>query len=357
MNFNKEVAELRKYRGPATDFLDKLLKLQILLAEVDAGAIVKVSAGGSSVLSISVESDNEPEWLSAGIQQASQSLRLGEVLFLSLGGGQKHGVFIIPFPDTSRGTVSILTGETSHDLEKLKHGMLALSFSLLDNFEARMTLIQRKAAQERIHSALDMELTVNRQKNYKSFCYELCNELAAKWNCSRVSLGYISKDEIRLKFMSHSEKFSRKVDIVSDLEEAMEECTDQDKELIYPPIDGARYIYRQLEIFSEKHDKTAIMAIPFHHSGEVEGVLMLERKSDNKFSQEDLETLRLLVDLISPRMLDLEKYAGWLHKGIELFKSPFKLLVGRQHMLIKLGAALLIGLTVFSLYSRRRLQY
>jgi multidrug resistance efflux pump len=89
------------------------------------------------------------------------------------------------------------------------------------------------------------------------------------------------------------------------------------------------------------------MAIPFHHSGEVEGVLMLERKSDNKFTQEDLETLRLLVDLVSPRMLDLEKYASWLHKGIELCKSPFKLLVGRQHMLIKLSVALIIGLTVF----------
>ncbi len=347
MNFTNEVTELRKYRGPATHFLKKLLKLQTHLADADAGAIVKIAEGKSSVLTMSVETENEPQWLKAGIQQAPQSLRRGEVLFLSLGGGQKHGVFIIPFPDTSRGTVTILTGKASLDIEKMKSGIMALSFALLDNFEARMTLKQRKLAQERIHHALDIDLIVNRKKDFQSYSLELCNEIAAKWNCSRVSLGFISKGRIHLKFMSHSEKFSRKMKIVNDLEEAMEECADQDRELIFPPIEGARYIYRQLEKFSQENDKTAILAIPFHHSGEVEGVLMLERKSDTEFTQDDLETLRLIADLVCPRMLDLEKYASWIHKGVELAKRPFKLITGRQHTLIKLIALILISLTVY----------
>ena len=195
MNFTNEVTELRKYRGPATHFLKKLLKLQTHLAEADAGAIVKIAEGKSSVLTMSVESEHEPQWLKAGIQQAPQSLRRGEVLFLSLGGGQKHGVFIIPFPDTSRGTVTILTGKASLDIERMKSGIMALSFALLDNFEARMTLKQRKLAQERIHHALDIDLIVNRKKDFHSYSLELCNEIAAKWNCSRVSLGFISKGQ------------------------------------------------------------------------------------------------------------------------------------------------------------------
>ena len=352
MNINKEVADLRKFRGPATGFLKKMLGLQIHIAGADAGAILKISEGKHHLLAISTDSDNEPEWLKAGVQQAPQSLRRGEPLFLSLGGGQKHGIFIVPFPDTSRGTVSILTGKSSMKLEKLHNGVLLLPFGLLDNYEARMTLKQRKAAQDRIHAALDMEVTVNRKGDYQSYCLELCNEIAAKWNCSRVSLGFVSKGRMKLAFMSHSEKFSAKMKIVKDLEDAMEECADQDRELIFPPIEGARYIYRQLELFSQEHDRTAILTIPIHHSSEVEGVLMLERKADNEFTQEDLETLRLIVDLISPRLLDLEKYSSWIHKGIEVSKRPFKFLASRENTLLKLIALIFISVVIFLCVAR-----
>ena len=346
MNFNKEVTELRKYRGTAADFLEQLLNVQILSSGADAGAIVKLSNGGVRVLTISVESEQQPEWLTAGIEQAPQSLRRGEMLFLSLGAGQKHGVFVIPFPDTSRGSLTILTGSPSLN-KKLNNGLMGLTFGMLDNFEARMTLKHRQAAQARIHQALDIELTVNRKKDFHSYCLELCNELAAKWNCSRVSLGFIVKDRVRLRFMSHTEKFSHKAPHVHDLEEAMEESADQDRELIFPPIDGARYIYRQLESFSKEHDHTALLAIPFHHASQVEGVLFLERKNDNPFLQDDLETLRLVADLTSPRMLDLERYASWVHKSVELAKSPFKLLMDRQNTLIKLLVLVFVGLIVF----------
>ena len=352
MNINKEVADLRKFRGPATGFLKKMLGLQIHIAGADAGAILKISEGKHHLLAISTDSDNEPEWLKAGVQQAPQSLRRGEPLFLSLGGGQKHGIFIVPFPDTSRGTVSILTGKSSMKLEKLHNGVLLLPFGLLDNYEARMTLKQRRAAQDRIHAALDMEVTVNRKGDYQSYCLELCNEIAAKWNCSRVSLGFVSKGRMKLAFMSHSEKFSAKMKIVKDLEDAMEECADQDRELIFPPIEGARYIYRQLELFSHEHDRTAILTIPIHHSSEVEGVLMLERKADNEFTQEDLETLRLIVDLISPRLLDLEKYSSWIHKGIEVSKRPFKFLASRENTLLKLIALIFISVVIFLCVAR-----
>ncbi|MCM8536986.1 MAG: efflux RND transporter periplasmic adaptor subunit [Lentisphaeraceae bacterium] len=352
MNISKEVAELRKYRGAASNFLQKLLSLQIHLAEADAGVIIKLANGKPHILASSVDVAHKPEWLTAGIEQSPKSLRTGEPVFVSLGGGQKHAVVVVPFPDTSRGTLTILTGKVSLEFEKMKSGVLSLPFALLDNYEARMTLKQRKAAQDRIHQALDMELVVNRKSDYQAFCLELCNEVAAGWNCSRVSIGLVVKGGIKLKFMSHSEKFSRKMKIVRDLESAMEECADQDRELVYPPISGARYIYRQLEVFSVENDNTAIITIPFHHSGEVEGVLMLERKKQNEFSQEDLETLRLIADLISPRLLDLEKHNSWLHRTAEVCKRPLKILVSRQNTFAKLMFFLAVCLTAFLTFAR-----
>ena len=46
-------------------------------------------------------------------------------------------------------------------------------------------------------------------------------------------------------------------------------------------------------------------------------------------------------------MLDLERYASWVHKSVELAKSPFKLLMDRQNTLIKLLVLVFVGLIVF----------
>ena len=347
MSLGADVTAVRKFRGPATEFLKHLLLLQIKMTHADAGAIIKIAEGKHYTLASSTESDTDPEWLIAAAQQTPQSLRRNEPVFLTLGAGQKHSICIIPFPDTARGTATVLTGSFKPDFYNKNSNYFNLAHGLLDNYEARMTLRQRQLAQKRIHNALDLNLTVNRKKRFKEFCTELCNELGSRWNCSRVSLGFAYKDHIKVEFISNIEKFSRKMKIVRDLEEAMDECADQDKELIFPPVSGARYIYRQLEIFSREHDQVNVLTIPIHHGSSVQGVILMERNIDDKFTQDDLETLRLAIDLISPRLLDLENYGGWVHRGIEAVKRPARLFLGRENTLIKLISILVISIILY----------
>lgn len=347
MSLSAEVTEVRKFRGPATEFLNKLLMLQIRITHADAGAIIKLSEGKHFILAESNPSDSEPEWLTAAAQKAPQSLRKNEPVFLTLGGGQQHSVCVIPFPDTSRGTVTVITGSFKPDFFIKNYTYFSMAHGLLDNYEARMTLKQRQVAQQRIHNALDLSLVVNRKKRFKEFCVELCNELASRWECTRVSLGFANRDRMKVEFVSNIDKFSQKMKIIRDLQEAMDECADQDKELIYPPVEGARYIYRQLEIFSRDHDKINILVIPIHHGSSVEGVMLMERNPNDKFTQDDLETIRLAIDMVSPRLLDLEKYDGWVHRSFEAVKRPFRLILGRDHTLAKLVAMILIALILF----------
>ena len=65
-----------------------------------------------------------------------------------------------------------------------------------------------------------------------------CNEIAARWQADRVGLGFLKGRYVQLKALSHTEKFSRKMKLVQDIEAAMEECLDQDVEIIYPPAAG-----------------------------------------------------------------------------------------------------------------------
>jgi hypothetical protein len=347
MNLSGEIEEVRKFRGPATRFLSKLLQLQIHLSGADAGAIIKISDGKSHILATSSEFEEEPEWFKGGRQQVAQALRRSDAVFISLGAGQKHGVLVVPFPDTSRGTATILTGGKGFSAESLSNGAVNLTFSLLDNYEARMTLKQRKSAVDRIHDALDLQLTVNRKDKFPIFCTELCTETAGRWNCSRASLGFIRRGNIKLKYMSNSEQFSRKMKIVSDIEEAMEECADQDLEIIYPPIEGARYIYRQNESFSVEHDRVCTIALPLRYNGEVDGVLLLERPHDMPFLPEELETLRLAIDIVTPRLIDLEKRNHWLNRSMEVARYPLKAILGKTHMVQKMAFIAIIGLILW----------
>ena len=140
MSSQEEINELRSYRGSASEFLLKLLQLQVSVSGADAGAIVKISEGRGHVLAASADFNNQPDWLKAGIAQAPQALRTSRLVQLSLGGGQKHGVYIIPFPDTRRGTVAVLTASNDIDMFRITGGPLGMTFSLMDNYEAHMTI-------------------------------------------------------------------------------------------------------------------------------------------------------------------------------------------------------------------------
>ena len=62
-----------------------------------------------------------------------------------------------------------------------------------------------------------------------------CNELASRWNCDRTALGVLKGRYVHLKGLSHTEKFSRKMQLAQSIEAAMEECLDQDIEVMHPP--------------------------------------------------------------------------------------------------------------------------
>ena len=79
---------------------------------------------------------------------------------------------------------------------------------------------------------------VNRHRRFGSTAMALCNEAAAQWRCDRASLGMLKGRYVQVKALSHAENFSRKMQVVQDLEAAMEECLDQDGEIIHPARAG-----------------------------------------------------------------------------------------------------------------------
>ena len=88
---------------------------------------------------------------------------------------------------------------------------------------------------ERLKSALETLSAANGPAHFIAAAMSLCNELASRWKAERVGIGLLKGRYVRLRALSHTEKITRNMQLVQDIESAMEECLDQDVEILFPP--------------------------------------------------------------------------------------------------------------------------
>ena len=189
--------------------------------------------------------------------------------------------------------------------------------------------------------ALDLMVLLNTEKRYMAAAMTFCNELASRFHCDRVSLGWIKGAYVRLQAMSHMEKFEKKMDAVQRLEAAMEEAFDQDEEILWPRPEGGFFVARDHEAFSREQGSGYIVSIPVRLDDSPVGVVTCERSKD-PFSEEEIRGLRLLCDQSVRRLGDLKKYDRWFGAKMATWVGEsLSGLLGVEHTFAKL-----MGLTV-----------
>ena len=124
---------------------------------------------------------------------------------------------------------------------------------------------------------LDVMLSMNEHAGFLGVAMALCNELACRFGSSRVSLGWKEGEYIRLQALSNTEKFDRKMVIVQALEVLMEECMDQDEELLLPEPEGSTAVLREHKNFAARQGVMNIVSLPLRLEQSVVAVLTCER--------------------------------------------------------------------------------
>jgi hypothetical protein len=230
---------------------------------------------------------------------------------------------------------------------------LELTAGLLGNFEKRLTLQSKQAGLSRLQKAMETLSAINRQKRFMSTVMAFCNETSSQWQCERVSIGFLKGRYVRLKAMSHTEHFSRKMKVVQDIESAMEECLDQDCEVLYPATQDATYISRAADELSKNYGPLTVLSVPFRWDGEVRAVLTLERESDKPFTLEEIEVIRLACELCTARLWELYEHDRWIGgKVAAKIRSGLALLIGPRYTWMKLLGILICGLIVFLIFAK-----
>jgi len=203
--------------------------------------------------------------------------------------------------------------------------------------------------------ALEVLAVLNQHGRFLAVAMALVNELCARFQASRVSLGWVREPHIRLAAMSHTDRFEVNLDHSKALEAAMEECLDADQEVAWPPPagqEGGGAVCRQHEALARRKGLTAVLSLPLRVEDSVRAVLTLERSEGASFSAQDILFLQLVLSQSARRLTELQRHDRWI--GARLFQEAeewLKKLRGPEYTLAKAAAAtVLLGSLFLFLY-------
>ena len=221
----------------------------------------------------------------------------------------------------------------------------------------QLHLAGRQAASDvqKFSGVLDLLVPVNEATQFFSAALAFCNGIATHFRCDRASLGWLEKGFVHLRSISRMEHFDRRMAAAQALETVMEECLDQDVEILWPQPDGASVVTRDHEKFSSEQKSGNLCSVPLRLDGRAIAVLTCER-NDAAFTEAELQQMRLCADQVARRLEELRKDERWFgaHWADEA-RERLKKLLGPEHTWRK--AAAIAGTLVFAALFLVRVNY
>ena len=213
--------------------------------------------------------------------------------------------------------------------------------------ESQDRLLDRsRAALDLLGGALDHE-------HFDAAAMATVTGLALRSKCSRVSLGFLGKNTVSVKVISHTAQFGHQMNLVSCLGAAMDEALDQRCLILYPErADELIATSAHAELSRVQHDGQ-ILTIPLLVGERFVGALTFERPTGLPFEPETVELLELVTSVVGPVLEDKRQNDRWLISKIaESLRGQVVRLFGPGHLLRKLIAAAAIAAALFLTFAK-----
>lgn len=140
----------------------------------------------------------------------------------------------------------------------------------------------------------------------KAMASLMVDELRRRFGCTRVSMGLINADRVRVFAIAGSDDLDRHAPAVEALEAVMEETALQDTEVIYPAPEAIeadpaqRRVIQEHARLSESFGPSSIVSLPLRIEGDLIGVVVLERHQTDPFPAASLPLVRLIAEFVGP---------------------------------------------------------
>ena len=196
-------------------------------------------------------------------------------------------------------------------------------------------------------NALEVANTIMGKDKFLLSCMALVNELASRFNCSQVSIGWKNDHYIRTVAISHLEDFKKQTQAISALENVFEEAYEQNEMVVFPKLDDKFVVDRVHQKYCRNLDLCQAASLPVYAGDKLVAVVTCERR-DTPLTVYELDTLRLVVNQVAPWLDALHYRDRWIGGRIALrFKEHLDAWLGVEHSLLKLTGALVAVLLLY----------
>lgn len=330
--------DLTAFEGPAEELARRVLLAQMRLSGASAGAMLAdLGEGHLDLLAHAAATDAPdsvhnhaapPQWLQsahAGIEAAiRERLPVAGVI------DSNRSAIVVPCDPTTTAGIegvrslilafvidSIDPVEVDHARERL-----ADAAALAALVGARLSLSAVARRETALRSVCELLAQVNAQPGFTAAAMVLVNEIASRLRAKRVALGLFRGRgrSIRAVAFSHTERFVPASALVREVEAAMDEAADQDCDTFTPHTPEAPFIARDLSELARKHGPSAAAAFILRSPSDQfpRGALTIERDPSSPITQDESNWLRATLDLITPRLIELEERDAWLPRRLAL---------------------------------------
>ncbi|MCF8038753.1 MAG: HlyD family efflux transporter periplasmic adaptor subunit [Desulfohalobiaceae bacterium] len=207
---------------------------------------------------------------------------------------------------------------------------------------------------ESLENVLDLVTSAVENEGFQGGAMALITRMATILECDRVSLGFMRRNRVQVKVMSHTADFGRQTNLVRAIGEAMYEALDQHAPVLYPPPpEGLPLVTRAHEELFKHHGSEAILTLPLESNGKLVGGITLERSGDKPFTQDTVEACETVAALVGPILETKQREERWLiRKAVDSGADQLSKILGPGHLLRKLILTGLAGVVIFfSLYT------
>lgn len=286
--------------------------------------------------------------------------------------------YAVAFPLHQRGllvAVPALVLETRDDAE-LKQAMRLLQWgsrSLLALSEGSESLPSDQAPalsanQNTSARALVLYSRVVAEERFDDAAMRLISELALWYKCDLVSLGLYRKHSVRISHLSNSASFGEQMNLIRQLEAAMNESVDQRQPVIYPALDASQdtsssgslssgslsSISLAHRALADSQGEEAVMTIPlFDADDECVGAVTLQRHQSQPFDAQDQDEAVALLGLATASLIDKQERSRPLYQqALQRLGYGLGKLFGPGQMKLKLISLAAVATLLFLIFAQ-----
>ncbi|MCP4745486.1 MAG: HlyD family efflux transporter periplasmic adaptor subunit [Desulfobacteraceae bacterium] len=197
-----------------------------------------------------------------------------------------------------------------------------------------MVQAQNFTAKEQLINLVDLVASALEYENFHTAAMQVANELAQRFACHRVSLGFLNRSQIQIETISNSSQIDQHSNLTRAIRDCMNEALDQQATVVYPPSqDNPLLVTRLHALLAQQHKASSICSVPLVKNGKMTGVFLLERSTEKPFDAQTVEQLERIGLLLGPVLENRRreeqplriKLAGAITSRLNKFFGPRRL--------------------------------